>query len=179
MMQEELKLFHVSETPGIKIFHPKPSPSSYEKISDNVVFAVSEKLLHNYLLPRDCPRVTFYANPLSSKSDKEKYFGDSAAEFVIAVEEKWIQVIHQTILYIYEFPADQFTLLDEVAGYYISYESIVPVSIKPVTNILTELSGRNIELRIMPSVIALADEVSKSSLSFSIIRMRNASQINI
>ena len=51
------RLFHISEEGGIDQFDPRPSPSFFAEIKGDVVFAISGKLLHNYLLPRDCPRV--------------------------------------------------------------------------------------------------------------------------
>jgi hypothetical protein len=77
-------------------------------------------------------------------------------------------------LYCYEFRAEDFTLLDACAGYYISYKPTSPIAITPITDIFGELLSRNIELRFTPSLIELADEVGKSTLNFSIIRMRNA-----
>jgi hypothetical protein len=168
------RLFHVSEDPGIKIFRPRPSPSHFDGINKNVVFAISEKLLHNYLLPRDCPRVTFYSKPETNAAVKEKFLGTNAAEFVIAIEENWRQKVKQATLYCYEFPTESFAMLDEGAGYYISYVPVTPFSVTPITNIFGELASRNVELRFMTSLQTLAEEVSKSSLQFSIIRMRNA-----
>jgi hypothetical protein len=168
------KIFHVSEDGAIKIFHPRPSPSRFDSINGNVVFGISSKLLHNYLLPRDCPRVTYYANAETSQRDKETFF-HSPAEFVIAVEEEWFPIIQQTSLYCYEFDRDSFTLLDEPAGYYISYEKVRPVSVTRIENLLNEIVRRgNIELLVLPDLANLADRVVKSSLSFSLIRMRNA-----
>jgi hypothetical protein len=77
-------------------------------------------------------------------------------------------------LYCYELLNDGFTLLDECAGYYISYLPVIPLSVIPINDIMAELLSRNIELRFTPSLIKLADAVVKSSLNFSIIRMRNA-----
>jgi hypothetical protein len=167
-----MKLYHVSETPDISIFHPKPSPQYYEDIKGNIVFAISETLLHNYLLPRDCPRVTFYAKSDSSMKDVEKHLGSS--KYVVAVESDWLQKIKQTSLYLYELPQDSFSLLDEGAGYYISYKPVKPVSVKQITDLTAEINKTNAELRILPSIKALANEISKSTLQFSVIRMRNA-----
>lgn len=167
-------LFHVSEEPGIKIFEPRPSPSFFAGIGGDVVFAIDGKLLHNYLLPRDCPRVTYYATLKTTDADKEIFIGKSSATHIVTVESAWYQQIKATTLYCYEFPADGFTLIDECAGYYISYHSVEPLSVTPVNDIITALLSRNIELRFTPSIIQLADAVSKSTLNFSNIRMRNA-----
>jgi len=58
-------LFHVSETPGIERFEPRPS--SY--VPDPVVWAIDADRLRNYLVPRECPRVTFYAGPETTAAD--------------------------------------------------------------------------------------------------------------
>lgn len=169
-----MKLYHVSEEAGIEIFYPKPSPQFYKNTEGDVVFAINDTMLHNYLLPRQCPRVTFYAKPESAGSDIEKFIGIPQHKFVITVEDRWSEKIKQTMLYLYKLPDESFSILDEGAGYYVSYKPVKPVYIITVNDILTELDRRNAELRFIPSIKALADEISKSSLQFSIIRLKNA-----
>jgi hypothetical protein len=65
-------------------------------------------------------------------------------------------------------------LLDEIAGYYISYDAAVPVDEVMITDPITELLKRNIELRFSPNLTKLAEAVTRSSLNYSLIRMRNA-----
>lgn len=170
------RLYHISEDPSIKRFEPRPSPSHYETITGEVVFAIADKLLHNYLLPRDCPRVTFYAKQDTSQQDKEIFLGKNASVYVVAIENKWRDLIERTTLYCYEFPTDDFILLDEGAGYYISYRAVTPISIRPIDKLLDELLKRGVELRFLPTLFPLAQEVSHSTLQFSLIRMRNATQ---
>ncbi|WP_184542248.1 DUF6886 family protein [Mucilaginibacter sp. FT3.2] len=174
MLNTYNSFFHVSEQADITVFEPRPSPSAFADIKGDVVFAVEGRLLHNYLLPRDCPRVTWYVNPETSVADRERFMGNTMATHIMVVESEWYQRITETTLYCYQFPADDFTLLDACAGYYISYKSVVPLSVTPVPNILAELLSLNIELRFTPSLIKLAGDVSRSTLSFSNIRMRNA-----
>jgi hypothetical protein len=169
-----MKLYHISEEQGIEIFEPRPSPQAYENIMNDTVFAINEEMLHNYLLPRDCPRVTYYSKPDSSKEDIKKFIGNNGYKYIINVEEGWLERIKRTTLYLYELPAEHFTLLDEDSGYYISYSPVKPVKVKIVNDILSELAGRDVKLRILPALKELAKEVSESSLQFSIIRMRNA-----
>jgi hypothetical protein len=156
------------------LFEPRPSPSYFECIKGSVVFAISYKLLHNYLFPRDCPRVSYYINGNTSQFDKEKFFGQTSADFVIAIEAAWFKTIQQTKLYCYEMPTADFILLDDCAGYYISYKTVTPLFVQAIPDTFEELFKRNIELRILPSLSKLADEIVSSSLSFSLIRMRNA-----
>ena len=61
-------LFHVSEELGIERFEPRPSPSADEP----VVWAIDADRLRNYLLPRDCPRVTYYAGRATAAADVER-----------------------------------------------------------------------------------------------------------
>jgi hypothetical protein len=167
-------LFHVSEDPGIQLFEPRPSPSFFADIKGNVVFAITDRLLHNYLLPRDCPRVTWYATPGTTNADKDKFIGNSIAEYFITVESGWYRRIKETPLYCYEFPADNFILINECAGYYVCYGPVAPLAITLVEDTIAELLTRNVDIRFTPSLIKLADAVSKSTLNFSLIRMRNA-----
>ena len=90
---EKLRLFHISEDSWIEIFKPRPSPSHYDSIKADVVFAVSEKLVHNYLLPRDCARVTYYAGINTSNEELNLFFGETKAEFIIVVELGWLERI--------------------------------------------------------------------------------------
>jgi hypothetical protein len=168
------RLFHISEEDGIDQFDPRPSPSFFTEIKGDVVFAISGKLLHNYLLPRDCPRVTYYAGPATSPEDRQTFLGQSRATHVVAIEAAWFRRVNGTALYCYEFAPGNFTCLDEVAGYYISYGQEIPVSRRRIDDIFGELLKGDVELRILPELWTLANTVKDSSLSFSLIRMRNA-----
>ncbi len=169
-----MKLYHVSENPGIEIFEPRPSPQYYDNIKGNTVFAVSGKMLHSYLLPRDCPRVCYYAKNDSLKADIDKYIGITEKKFIICTEENWLERIKNTKLYLYKMPHENFELLDEGAGYYVSYKTIKPANINTIENLIEELEKRNAELRVMPSIKLLSEEISYSSLQYSIIRIRNS-----
>jgi hypothetical protein len=168
------RLFHVSEEAGITRFDPRPSPSELPGLAGDVVFAISGKLLHNYLLTRDCPRVTFYKTAKTTQADKVQFFGTSSAEFIIIVESGWYQRIKDTTLYIYEFHTEDFTVIDEVAGYYVSYKPVIPAQVHMIDDCVAALLTGNVELRFTPSLTRIADAIKASSLNYSIIRMRNA-----
>ncbi|WP_183563676.1 DUF6886 family protein [Mucilaginibacter sp. SP1R1] len=170
------RLFHISENPGIGIFEPRVSPSHFDNITGDVVFAISNSLLHNYLLPRDCPRVTYYPAENTTADDKQRFMGNTTAGHIIAVESGWYQRIKQTTLYCYELPVDDFVLIDACAGYYVSCKPVLPIAETPVHDMMAELLNRNIELRFMPSLGELATAIAASSLNFSLIRMRNATK---
>ena len=166
-------LFHLSENSRIKIFEPLGT-ALISGVNQNVVYAISGQLMHNYLLPRNCPRVTFYTGHETSETDKKKFFGTSTAEYIVCVESKWLPAIQQTTLYCYEFLPDTFCLYDECAGYYVSPAAVSPVSVKPIYNLIEEMVKRNVELRFMPSIIELGELVKESTLNFSLIRMQHA-----
>jgi len=139
-----------------------------------MVWAIDYTHLHNYLLPRDCPRVTFYADENSKPKDIEKLMTGTSATHVIAIETRWLPKIQKQCLYQYEFDSKDFTLVDEIAGYWISRKPVIPVSERKIDNILATLLKHNVELRITPSLWKLREAVINSTLAYSIIRMNKA-----
>jgi hypothetical protein len=170
------RLFHFSDDPSITRFEPRPPPSASSGVTDHVVWAVGERLRHNYLLPRDCPRVTFYPMPSSAPDDVARLMGGTSAGHVVAIETRWMPALRSGRLYQYELPRATFVSVDAGAGYYISREPIVPLRMVAIDDLLGELLACNIELRVMPSLWPLCDAVVASSLHFSCIRMRNAAR---
>ena len=161
-------LFHVSEEPAIKLFEPRPS----KYVLDPVVWAIDEARLRNYLMPRNCPRVTYYAGTETSREDVEQFLGSSSA--VIAVESAWFDRFRSCRLYCYQLPAETFACLDECAGYFVSRSSVVPAGVSIIDDVIGELLRIGVELRFVPNLWPLRDAVASSTLQFSIIRMHNA-----
>ena len=161
-------LFHVSEESGIERFEPRPSPYAGEP----VVWAIDADRLRNYLLPRDCPRVTYYAGPETAAADVERFLGSSPA--VVAVESGWWERLRSSRLYCYHLPPETFACIDECAGYFVSREPVVPARVQVVDDLLAALLGRGVELRFVPDLWLLRDAVVSSTLQFSLIRMSNS-----
>src|SRR5215212_3890399 len=130
------RLFHFSDDPGITRFVPRPSPSPSSGVTDQVVWAVGERLRHNYLLPRNCPRVTFYPTPGSTPADLARLMAGTSAGHVVAIETGWMPALRQGRLYQYELPSATFVAVDEGAGYYISREPIIPLGIVTIDDLL-------------------------------------------
>ena len=164
-------LYHVSDEPGITLFEPRESRLRQQ---ESLVWAIDFDHLPNYLLPRDCPRVTFAAGPDTSKHDIESFIGTTSPSRVIAVESEWISRISEARLYVYELSSPDFVLQDACAGYYVSSVAVKPNAEHCVDNLLAELFRHDIELRVMKSLWDLRDVVINSSLEYSIIRMCNA-----
>jgi uncharacterized protein DUF6886 len=161
-------LFHISEESAIERFEPRPS----EYTSLPVVWAIDEGHLRNYLLPRECPRVTYYAGSETTPADVERFLGSSTA--VVAVESGWLEQLRSSRLYSYHMPPETFECLDECAGYFVSRVPVVPVRVEIFDDPIAELVRRGVELRFVPSLWTLRDAVVASTLQFSVIRLRNA-----
>ena len=73
-----MKVYHVSEEPDIPVFEPRQVSGG-----GSLVWAIDEEHLRNYLLPRECPRVTFSAGPDTATADRERFLGSSPA--VVAI----------------------------------------------------------------------------------------------
>src|SRR5690349_4189575 len=95
-------LFHVSDEPNTRRFEPRPSAYT----DDPVVWAVDEERLRNYLLPRDCPRVTFYAGPNTSATDVQHFLGSSRS--VVAFETGWLDRVQSSQVFCYHLPTEGF-----------------------------------------------------------------------
>jgi hypothetical protein len=161
-------LFHISDDAGIERFDPRPS----EYTADAVVWSIDADRLRNYLLPRDCPRVTFYAGPQTTAADRERLLRESHA--VVAIERAWLARLRTSRLFCYHLPPDTFECLDACAGYYVSRAPVLPTRVDVIDDAITELRRRNVELRVEFNLWPLRDAVASSTLMFSIIRMRNA-----
>ena len=89
-------LFHISDMPDISRFKPRPVASaSLTPLTPegDMVWAVDESHVHNFYVPRDCPRVTFYALRESSPQDIERLMGQSTAKYVVAIEARWFKEV--------------------------------------------------------------------------------------
>jgi Family of unknown function (DUF6886) len=82
----KVRLFHISEEPGIRVFEPRPSPRGCGCVDGRMVWAVDGDHIQNYLPPRDCPRVTFSAGRHSTAADMAALLGPGGATHVIAIE---------------------------------------------------------------------------------------------
>lgn len=160
--------FHLSEAAGIEQLVPRIAQPGEEAL----VWAIDAEHLRNYLVPRDCPRVTFTAGPATTEADRARFMPSGAP--VVAIESAWYTRLAQCRLYRYHLPPGPFTCLDAGAGYHVSRETVVPVHVDVIEHPLDLLLQQRVEVRLVPSLWALHDAVAASTLQFSMIRMRNA-----
>lgn len=149
-----MRLFHVSDYPGIARFVPQSSQGETP-----LVWAIDEDHLPNYLFPRQCPRVCC----LSSTGHR-----------IIHIEESWIDRIRQSSIWLYQMPSAEFRLSDPTAGYFVSSNTITPLGCRPINDLVAALMEYKTELVLVPSLWPIFDQVTSTQPVFSCIRMRNA-----
>jgi hypothetical protein len=169
-----MRLFHVSEEAGIARFEPRPVPSPDSGISGDAVWAVDEEHLPNFIVPRDCPRVTFGIGERTTEEDRARFFAHSRARRIVAVESRWASAIRACTLWLYEMPPESFAIALEEAGHYISRTTVIPIGVIEIRDLIAEMLKREVELRFVPDLWPLSDAVVASTLEFSNIRMKNA-----
>jgi hypothetical protein len=168
-------LYHISEKMNIREFFPRKS-DIYVDLPP-VVWAIDEEHIVNYYFPRDCPRIIYRDSEEITEEDKEKYFLSTVSKTIITLENRWYKTIKNTILYKYVLEKEKFRLIDEIAGYYVSEEKIIPYSLEKIENILEELFEQQIDVRFTPNIFPLKNSLIKSSINdYSIIRFRNAKE---
>jgi hypothetical protein len=163
-----MQLFHFSEDPTIAEFVPRPS-----RLGEPLVWAIDAWHARFYWLPRDCPRVCFWASARTSAADRERWWGSATGQMVVAVEAGWLERIRACRLYRYRFDGAPFASLND-AGMHVSRSTVRPLAVEPVGDLLAALVAGDVELRICQSLVPLGKAVIATSLEFSLIRMRNA-----
>ena len=163
-------LWHVSESPEIDRFEPHVSATAAER--EPLVWAIDTRHLPLYWFPRDCPRGTFWADAATSSEDAARLLGDATR--VHAIEESWLDRMRTAAVFAYRLSEEHFEPHPEVGGYWISRATVEPIE----TELLDDLVGRHrraeIELRVLPNLWPLWNDVVASTLEFSGMRLRNA-----
>jgi hypothetical protein len=165
-------LYHFSEDPDIIRFEPR-APLERPHI-EPMVWAIDEWHAPMYFLPRDCPRACFWPADDTADADRTRWFGDVGARMVIAIEAAWLPRVRSTVLYRYTMPPASFVLNDAVAGHYVAYNGMDPLSVEPVGDLLEAMAAAGAHLRAMPGLGALWHGIVTSTLAFSGTRLRNA-----
>ena len=163
-------LWHVSEDPSIERFAPHVSATA--EIDEPLVWAIDARHLPLYWFPRDCPRGTFWADAATLPGDAERLLGGSSR--VHAIEEIWIERMRTTDVFAYRLPETAFELHPDIGGYWVSRETVDPLEVTPLGDLVALHDAAEIELRVLPNLWPLWNEVVASTLEFSGMRLRNA-----
>jgi hypothetical protein len=167
-------LHHISNRADITVFTPRPvqNRQAWPDLPP-VVWAVSGEMLHNYLFPRDCPRVCRMLGPQTTPAEIVRFREAGPYRAHIFVEEGWRERIVTAVLTLYTFAPDHFYVVDFNAGYFVSEEVERPLSTQTVENIPLLLRDAGVLLRFVPDLDRYQQENAHSSYRFSNIRMAN------
>jgi hypothetical protein len=163
-------LWHVSENPGIERFEPHVSATATER--EPLVWAVDTRHLPLYWFPRDCPRGTFWADADSSPDDVARLLGGSSRVHVI--EESWLDRVRAATVFAYRLPERDFERHPGVGGYWVSRTAGEPLALEALGELVERHERAEIELRALPNLWPLWNDVAASTLEFSGMRLRNA-----
>lgn len=161
-------LFHVSDAAPLAVMRPRPSPPGTRHEGRLLVWAVDEEHLVNYLLPRQCPRVTWAARGCASP------LLSSPARRVVAIEHGWIPRLLGAGLSVHRLDPAGFTVLDAGAGYWVSERDAAVTDVRRVDDCFAAVAGTGAELRATPDLWPYVDAVREGTTEFSAMRMRHA-----
>jgi hypothetical protein len=177
-----MRLFHFSDDPNIEVFKPRlvriptERPTGREWLNEPLVWAIDELHQPMYLFPRDCPRILYWPTSATTPEDYQQWCGDRSCQVVAYIEWSWLDRLRTGILHRYEFPEADFINLHD-AGMWVSRMPITPIKAESLGDLLAELRGQGVELRVMESLVPLK-KLWKTSLHVSGIRLRNARDWN-
>jgi transposase len=162
-------LWHVSEDPAIEVFHPRHDV--LHELDEPLVWAVGAERWWLYWFPRDCPRACFNAKEDTTDEDVERWLDGDRQRRVAVIETGWLERFRSTRVCAYRMPAETFEPWDK---FFISRETVVPLEVVELGDLLARHAAAGNELRIAPALYPLWDRVIESTLDFSGIRLRNA-----
>jgi hypothetical protein len=155
-------LWHVSEDDSVRRFEPR----------EGKVWAIDTRHLPLYWFPRECPRATLWADPLTSDDDVERCLGGDRALRVHVVEPDWLPPLRTTRVVSYRMPEASF--VQDENRFWISSAPVEPLELVELGDLVARHDAAGIELRTEPYLLRFWDAVACSTLGFSGIRLRNA-----
>jgi hypothetical protein len=165
-------LLHFSEDPDIKVFRPHVPASSPD--NPPMVWAVDEEHAPGFWFPRMAPRACCWSAGKPLTPIGRSLLDMGAGTRMHAIESVWLERMRACRMYVYRFDRAPFGLHNNDAGYYATKDTIVPLSVEPIGDLLDLHVAAGIELRIVPNLWPVIDAIVESGLEFSIIRKMNA-----
>jgi len=166
-------LLHFSEDPKIKVF--RPHVPQVRRTTRRWLWAWTRSMRLDSGSPGT--RHELAAGVTASRWSEigRALLGMGAHRRMHAIETVWLERMQACKMYMYRFDPAPFAAHNSDAGYYSTRETITPLSVEPIGDLLALHAGANIELRIVPNLWPIIDAVVASGLEFSIIRKMNAS----
>lgn len=162
-------LWHVSENPSIERFEPHRSATASS--SEARVWAVDTRHLPLYWFPRECPRGTVWATAETTPGDSGFLAGSSRVHLV---EAGWLGAMRTTRVVAYRLPEDTFAPDPDVGGYWLSRQSVKPLELVELGDLVDRHARAAIELRAVANLWPAWNRIVDSTLEFSGIRLHNA-----
>ncbi|MEV6493967.1 DUF6886 family protein [Actinoplanes sp. NPDC051633] len=90
------------------------------------------------------------------------------------MEHAWVARIEDATLFVHELDPAGFTVIDEIAGYWVSGQDATVTAVRRVHDGFAAFAEHDVELRLACSLWPYMDAVVAAGGEFSGIRMRNA-----
>jgi hypothetical protein len=164
-------VYHFSEDGTIRRFAPHVPPTNPSHPA--AVWAIDESHSPLYWFPRNCPRISVWADTAEQQAQLTDTF-ETEASRLCAAETHWIEGVQRTRLYRYVFDAGEFRAWREADGQYIADDAVYPQRVEPIDDLLGLFAASQVELRFTPRLGALMDRILQSGLPFSFVRIRDA-----
>ena len=121
-------------------------PAAYprhESQAQPLVWAVDTRHAPMFWFPKDCPRGCIWPVSGTTAEDRERFFGQSAANQVHVIEAGWPKRMQACGLYAYRLPTEAFRP-HEVGGYWVADEQVEAIE----QVLIDDLLGRHADARI-------------------------------
>jgi hypothetical protein len=164
-------LWHISEDDSIQRFEPR-SRAAHDSI-EPFVWAIDEAHVPAYWFPRECPRGTYWAVADTSDEDVGRLLLGDRTLRVHLLQADWLGAVRSARLIAYRLPSVTFEPYGRAAGYWVSREPVVPLDVVEVGDLLDKHAEAGVELRIVPRLRPVWQQVIGSTVEFSGIRLRN------
>jgi hypothetical protein len=97
---------------------------------------------------------------------------NTQAKALVFIETSWLKRLKSEVIYRYELPIHSFKSIADV-GMWVSKHPVDPLNVVKIKDLPSQLMARNIELRVLDSLLPLKDAWN-STLHTSGIKLRNA-----
>ena len=164
-------LLHFSEDPNIAVFRPHVPASSPD--NPPLVWTVDEEHAPGFWFPRQCPRGCCWSIGKPLTETGRTLLGTGTR--MHAIESGWLERMRTTAVYVYRFDPKPFVIhMVPEAGYWATTQTVTPLSVEPIGDLLELHAKAGIALRIVSNLWPLFDAIIASGLEFSISRSKNA-----
>jgi hypothetical protein len=164
-------LFRYSEDATIKRF--APSVPQTNPSHPPAVWAMDEAHSPLYWFPRDCPRISVWANDDAQRALLRDTF-QTESDRICACEIDWLDGIRRARIHRYTFSGEQFAPWAQAEGQYVCRDVAYPQSVDVIDDLLALHAAAEVELRFTPRLGTLMDRMLASGLPFGFVRIRDA-----